>query len=127
MALGRLHEYRTAHPKGNRVPADNAVVTDKNERRDVVLLYANRTADEIAYREIFDEAEKKIGMKTIYFTTSTDGRITPEHIKKEIPDYRARIFYISGTRAMVMSFEKILGELGVPRAHIKIDFFPGFA
>jgi ferredoxin-NADP reductase len=100
---------------------------DKNERRDVVLLYSNRTSAEIAYREVFDEAERKLGMKTVYVTTSIDGRITPAFVKKEIPDYRERIFYVSGTRAMVVTMEKTLHELGIPRSHIKIDFFPGFA
>jgi ferredoxin-NADP reductase/Na+-translocating ferredoxin:NAD+ oxidoreductase RnfD subunit len=100
---------------------------DKNERRDVVLLYSNRSAGEIAYREIFDEAERKIGMRTIYVNTGMDGRITPELIKEKIPDYRQRAFYVSGTRTMVTLFERILHhELGVPRMHIKIDFFPGF-
>jgi len=102
-------------------------LVDKNDRRDVVLLYSNRTQNEIAYRETFDEAREKIDMKTVYVNTSTDGRITPELVKKEIPDYRKRQFYISGTRAMVVDCEKILHELGVPRTHIKIDFFPGFA
>jgi ferredoxin-NADP reductase/Na+-transporting NADH:ubiquinone oxidoreductase subunit NqrB len=102
-------------------------LVDKNERRDVVLLYSNRTTAEIAYREVFDEAQKKLGMKTVYIATGTQGRVTPERVKKEIPDYRKRMFYISGTRAMVVAFEKALHDLGVPKTHIKIDFFPGFA
>jgi ferredoxin-NADP reductase len=37
------------------------------------------------------------------------------------------MFYISGTHAMTNAFKKTLTEMGVPRTHIKIDFFPGFA
>jgi ferredoxin-NADP reductase len=55
------------------------------------------------------------------------GRIDAALIKREIPDYRDRIFYISGTHAMVASFTHTLHALGIPRAHIKTDFFPGFA
>ena len=45
----------------------------------------------------------------------------------EIPDYRDRIFYISGTHAMVSSMETTLHRMGIPRKQIKTDFFPGFA
>jgi glycine betaine catabolism B len=101
-------------------------LVDRSEKRDVILLYSNRTAGDITYREVFDEAAQKIGMKTVY-TLSSEEKITAETIQKEIPDYKTRIFYISGTQAMTNSFKDILMSLGVPRAHIKIDFFPGFA
>jgi ferredoxin-NADP reductase/Na+-translocating ferredoxin:NAD+ oxidoreductase RnfD subunit len=116
--------------------ADN----NKDERRNVVLLYSNRTTAEIAYQNVFDEAAQKIGMKTIYTTTAEGtpekeslygtyhhGRITTDLIRQEIPDYRERMFYVSGTHAMTTAFEKTLTEMGVARSHIKIDFFPGFA
>jgi ferredoxin-NADP reductase len=111
-------------------------LSDRGEKRDVVLLYSNRLVSEITYAETFDEAEKTIGMKTIYAITDTkesssrkihNGRIDAALIKREIPDYQNRIYYLSGPRGMVMAFEKTLSELGVPLTHIKIDFFPGFA
>ncbi len=55
------------------------------------------------------------------------GFITKEFISHEIPDYKERIFNLSGPNAMVTAFNKTLLELGVPRRHIKTDFFPGFA
>jgi ferredoxin-NADP reductase/Na+-translocating ferredoxin:NAD+ oxidoreductase RnfD subunit len=101
-------------------------LSDREEKRDVVMLYSNRTAEDIAYREVFNEAADKIGMRTIYALTS-GGRVTAEMIQKEIPDYRERTFYISGTQAMTHAFKEMLITLGVSRAQIKIDFFPGFA
>jgi ferredoxin-NADP reductase len=105
---------------------------NKKDRRDVVLFYSNHTAAEVAYRDVFDAAAKKIGMKTVYaITKPEDGspgtRITANLIRREVPDYRERIFYISGTHAMTTAFEKTLAEMDVPRSHIKVDFFPGFA
>ncbi len=94
---------------------------------DIILLYSNHSASEVAYRDVFDEAARTIDLKTIYVNTETDGRLDGARVEREIPDYRERTFYISGTHAMVVSFEKILRELGVPRGHIKTDFFPGFA
>jgi ferredoxin-NADP reductase len=101
-------------------------LSDHDERRDIVLLYSNREATEVAYREIFDEATKTIGLKTIYIATETGQRIDAAFIEREIPDYRARMFYISGPRAMIVAFEKTLHDMAVPRSHIKTDFFPGF-
>jgi ferredoxin-NADP reductase len=107
---------------------------DRGEKRDAILFYSNRNADEVAYRDVFDDAARKIGMRTIYLTTgsgtpNTNGgkRLTADTIKKEIPDYGERIFYLSGTHAMTNAFEKTLRGMGIPRAQIKTDFFPGFA
>jgi ferredoxin-NADP reductase len=47
-------------------------------------------------------------------------------IMSEIPDYEDRIFYLSGPRSMVEAFSDLLSQIGVPRSHIKKDFFPGF-
>jgi ferredoxin-NADP reductase/Na+-translocating ferredoxin:NAD+ oxidoreductase RnfD subunit len=112
-------------------------LTDMGEKRDVTLFYSNRTNDEISYREIFGEAEAAWGLKTVYAVTDANqpapahngvhGRIDAELIKRTIPDYRERMFYISGTHAMVSTFKKTLAELGIPRTQIKTDFFPGFA
>jgi ferredoxin-NADP reductase/Na+-translocating ferredoxin:NAD+ oxidoreductase RnfD subunit len=107
---------------------------DRGEKRNAILFYSNRNADEIAYRDVLDDARGKIGMRTIYITTgggasnvNGSNRLTADTIKKEIPDYRERMFYLSGTHTMTNAFEKTLREMDVPRANIKTDFFPGFA
>ncbi len=112
-------------------------ITDTGEKRDAVLFYSNRTRAEISYREVFDEANAVWGLKTIYAFTDeaspvtmpneAKGRVDVSLIERVVPDYRERTFYISGTHAMVSAFKKTLNELGVPRAQIKTDFFPGFA
>jgi glycine betaine catabolism B len=107
--------------------SDRAGEKAGGKQPDLVLLYSNRTPAEIAYREVFDEAARTIGLKTVYVNTATDGRLDAARIEREVPDYRERMFYISGTRAMVVTFEKALHDLGIPRTHIKTDFFPGFA
>lgn len=110
---------------------------DNNEKRDITLLYSNKTIEDISYKEIFEEAESKLGIKTIYAVTDTKegitdtniraGFINADLIKKEIPNYIEKIFYISGPHGMVNAFEKTLQEMGVKNKNIKIDFFPGFA
>jgi len=110
---------------------------DINESRDIVLCYANKTEDEIAYRDIFDDAQKRFGTKVIYTLTDKQsipanwsgavGRIDEEMIKREIPDYKERLFYLSGPQTMVNSYEKVLKHMKVPHKNIKKDFFPGLA
>lgn len=110
---------------------------DKGEKRPVTVLYSNRTASEIAYRDVFDRAERELGVKTVYTLTDTKnipkdwdghaGHINEAMVAKEIPDYKERTFYISGPRSMVVACEKVLGGMGIKKSRIKTDFFPGFA
>lgn len=100
---------------------------DQDEKRDIILLYSNKTAKDIVYKALFNQANKKLGIKTIYINTETEGFIDDKKIKKEVPDFKDRIFYISGPHSMVDAFEKTLKEMGLSNRQIKIDFFPGYA
>lgn len=110
---------------------------DTNDTRDTVLLYANKTEGEICYRDLFDTAEHTLAHFKARYTLTGDstratwsglnGQFTPDILSREIPDYKERIFYISGPRGMVVAYVSILRSMGVPRYHIKTDFFPGFA
>lgn len=110
---------------------------DKNEPRDIILFYSAKTAPEIIYRDVFDEAQRRLGIKTVYVLTdeqktplnfqSEIGYLSPEMIMRQVPDWSQRTFYLSGPRSMVLSFEESLKTIGVPGSNIKIDYFPGFA
>jgi ferredoxin-NADP reductase len=105
---------------------------DKGEKRDIVLFYSNRTAADVVYEEIFNEASDKLGIKTVYAITDPkspgySGAINDHMITSEAPDYEERYFYISGPHAMVVGFQQTLKDLGVRKSHMKTDFFPGFA
>lgn len=110
---------------------------DTKEKRQIALLYSNRLASEIAYKDIFDEANKELGIKTIYTLTDEEnipnnwtgekGRINSDMIMRNIPDYLERIFYLSGPHTMIEAFEKVLKDMNVKNKNIKKDFFPGLA
>ena len=108
---------------------------DTNDTRPTAILYANKTASEVAYKDLFDEAQQKLGAKVVYALSDErapvagyySGKIDAALIAKEVPDYRDRTFYISGPHGMVEAFKDTLSQMGVPRWHIKVDFFPGFA
>lgn len=96
----------------------------QKENRDIVLLYSVSTEGEVAFKEIFDDGAK-IGLKSYYVYTEKEGFIDKEMIKKRVPDYKDRVFYISGPEPMVDAFKKILVSMGVKR--VKTDFFPGYS
>lgn len=112
-------------------------LVDTHEMRDIVTFYANKTLDDIAYTDVFDEAFEELAIPTVYTLTDTTsipdtwkgerGAIDGAMIQRHVPDYTHRIFYISGPHGMVTAFEAMLSGMGVPRSNIKTDFFPGFA
>jgi ferredoxin-NADP reductase/Na+-translocating ferredoxin:NAD+ oxidoreductase RnfD subunit len=108
---------------------------DRKEQRPLIVLYGNEKTDEIAYAEVFDRADRELGTKTVYAIADEaqlrpnmhGGLIDAALIRREVPDYKERTFYISGPRTMVLRFRRVLRELGIARSRIREDFFPGFA
>ena len=108
---------------------------DKDEHRSIVLLYINKTPADVAYHQTLTRAEEEIGLETIYSFTRLDaipkelqnavGKIDAAVIRREVPDYRERTFYISGAQGMVATFTRMLEDMDVSARNIKTDFFPG--
>jgi ferredoxin-NADP reductase len=109
-------------------------VIDTGEKRNIVLLYSNKTVDEIAYADVFSIAQQQ-GMRVYYTLTDREhipaswqgyvGRVDAAMLKQAIPDYQDRHFYLSGPHAMVQGYEQVLHQLGVKKSMIKKDYFPG--
>ncbi len=109
---------------------------EREERRDIILLYFNKREAEIAYRDIFDKAGGEIGLKMVYVLTDREhvpegwkggvGKFDEAMLVKAVPDFRERIFYLSGPNALVNSYRGILIRAGVSRGSIKSDFFAGY-
>ncbi len=97
-------------------------LADNNEKRDIVLIYSNKSEDEIIYKDVFEN-----NVRTIYINTQIQGRLTTEQIEQYIPDFAQRKFYLSGPHSMVSAFEKNVAKLGLGSESIITDFFPGFA
>lgn len=110
---------------------------DTHDARSIVLLYACQTVADIAYRDIFDAATRELNLKAVYVLGDEQrlpadwagerGRITPELITRQIPDYAERLFYISGPEAMVNAYRRLLRSMGIASRRIKTDYFPGYA
>lgn len=107
---------------------------DTGQKRDITLLYSNKTPADIVFKDLYDDASAKVGFKVVYVLTDPappgwqgdSGFIDEAMIKQEVPDWQRRTFYVSGPEPMVEAFEKMLGEMGISEAHLKRDFFPGY-
>jgi ferredoxin-NADP reductase len=53
-------------------------------------------------------------------------RIDQTTIQQLVPNLKKPLFYISGPEPMVESMGKMLQKIGVPKNHIKQDWFPGY-
>lgn len=107
---------------------------DTGEKRDIILFYSNKTKSDIAFHSLFDTATNSLGLKVVYTITDDipkdwrgrTGFINPQMIVEEVPDYKKRVFYISGPEPMVEAFEKMIATMGIADSAIKRDFFPGY-
>lgn len=105
---------------------------DSDKQHDTVLYYCNNTKEEIAYSDIFSTAAKAFPFRVVNVLAKEDapspyekGYVTAEMIKRQTPDYLERTWYISGPPGMVSAYATLLRSMGIPRKHIKKDFFPG--
>lgn len=96
-------------------------LVDRNEKRDVVLLYSARTEQDFVFGDVFDRAESA-GIRTVRVA----GIIPEDRVKSEIPDFLDRTFYLSGPNVMVESYARMLRSFGVRRGRIHTDYFPGY-
>ena len=109
---------------------------DAHRPRPITLFYGAPTVSDFAYQEIWDQAERKLGIRTIRIVEKTDGmprgwaglvgRIQPEMIRTCAPHHRKAIFYISGPNVMVDAVQGMLRKMGIPDSQIKTDFFSGY-
>ncbi|MCX6782572.1 MAG: FAD-binding oxidoreductase [Candidatus Levybacteria bacterium] len=99
---------------------------DRKESRVITLIYSVKTETDAVYMDLFNQASREIGLKSIVNVSDRTGFITGEMVTKEVPDYKERIFYLSGPHRMIDGFKKTLSDLGVLSNQIKTDYFPGY-
>lgn len=107
------------------------------EKWDAVVIFANWKVEDIAYTSLLREAWERLGIRTVYALSAIEtvpadwtgrvGFVDSRLIQEEVPDYRERMFYVSGPRVMVTAARKAIAALGVRSARIRTDYFPGFA
>lgn len=89
------------------------------------LLYANRSEDNIPFKEEFESLAKKHPEFKITYIIDPE-KLNEETLKKYLPDLAIPIFYVSGPEPMVDSLGETLKSLGVAEDRLKQDWFPGY-
>jgi ferredoxin-NADP reductase len=105
---------------------------------DIVLVYANRTEEDIAFHEdLIEMAAGNPRLRVVYtLDTPRDGAawkgrtgvINGTLVREELPDFGERFFYLCGRPKMVDALRAMLAdELHVPGERIIWESFPGYA
>ena len=81
-------------------------LSDRGEKRDVVLLFSSSREDQVVFQDVLEEAAQKVGLKvTITLTdmeniragwTGKSGLIDAAMIREVVPDASRRLFFVSG-------------------------------
>ncbi len=110
---------------------------DNRQSRNIVLFYAVSDPKQIVYKNVLNDA-KEYGLKVVYVLSPTPGEevpkswsgevgfITADMIKQHVLDYDKRQYYISGPNGMVIANKRTLRSMGIPRDHIRTDYFSGY-
>ena len=107
-------------------------LTASGERRDIVLVYAVSSSEELAYAEelaasglpvLVTAPTAPVGMPASWEYLGP-GRLDASLLASRVPDLTSRTAYVSGPPALVTSLTRQLRELGVRR--IRTDYFSGY-
>jgi ferredoxin-NADP reductase len=106
---------------------------DKKLPTSIIMLYSNKTEDEIVFRdelEAMQKSDANIVIKNV-LTREPDwkglkGHIDSDMIKSQIPDYKERVFYICGPPSMNAALKKALEGLNLREDQIKLEDFTGY-
>lgn len=104
-----------------------AILLDLDHRErpvNVTLLYANRSPD-VAYKGELEALAAKHPRLTIHYVVAPE-QITEQAIRQMVPDLSRPMFYVSGPEPMVEAVGQMVAAMGLPAAHVKQDFFPGY-
>jgi ferredoxin-NADP reductase len=108
--------------------------TDMHLDANIVLIYSNKTENDLAFIKELDEMmHNNSNLKIVYTLTRASEswagrreRISENMIISEIPDYMERHFYICGPPEMVKSMEEVLNAMNIPKDMVKKEELSGY-
>jgi predicted ferric reductase len=93
------------------------------ENADIVLVYATRTQTETAFMTELAKLSRRPRMQVVYIFEDVQGRLTPELLAQNVPDFAAREAFICGPAGMMIALRHQLREAGVPEDLIHSERF----
>jgi glycine betaine catabolism B len=104
-----------------------AILLDLDHRElpiNATLLYANRAPD-FVYKAEMDRLAGRHPDLVVRYLVSPE-RVTQRTIRAAAADLTKSTFHVSGPEPFVEALGSMLTGLGVPDAHLKRDYFPGY-
>jgi len=107
----------------------------RNLATDILLVYSNRTAEEIAFRAELDQWKKERDNFTLIYTLTDcepqdpvcrQGRIDKELLTDIIKNYPDRTMFLFGPPGMVGAMQGLCDEVGCEKEKIKTENFTGY-
>lgn len=100
-------------------------MADRGDRRPVLLIDANRTYDDVIFREELESLGKRLRLTVTHVLEEPPpgwdgerGRLSIDTIRRAVPaPYSAHEYFICGPEPMMDAAEAALAALGVPMSH----------
>jgi predicted ferric reductase len=106
-------------------------MADREDARPVVLVYANRDWEGIAFREALDELTQRMNLTVVHVLEhpppgwkGETGYVTGEVLSRSLPPgFRRFQFFICGPEPMMDAAERTLLDIGVPGERVHTERF----
>jgi len=93
-------------------------LTDSNEKRNIHLIYAAKSQEEVAFQSLFENYGVKLNIII--------GKLEADMIAKLAGPSAGKTFYLSGPEPLVEALNKDLPNFGIDPNQIITDYFPGY-
>jgi predicted ferric reductase len=106
-------------------------MADRGDVRPVLLIYADKVWDKVAYREELEELEERMDLTTVYVLEEPhdewegeSGFVTADLLERHVPEEGfSRTFFLCGPEPMMDAVHEALRERDVPEAQIQMERF----
>ncbi len=106
-------------------------MADRGDPRPVMLIYAEKEWEDVAFRKDIDALKEKVDLEVHYVIQNPPdgwegetGMVTGDMLERRLPEEKyKRIVFLCGPPAMMESVHKALLEHGVPEAHVQMEHF----
>lgn len=88
-----------------------SMLSSLNADHEAVLLYFNRGAEHVLFRDELDKLVQRGNIRLVYILdTDADGRYSRAQLERHVPDFKGRAIYACAPRVMLDLIEKDLRE-----------------
>lgn len=101
----------------------------KNMPNKIILLYSNKTVDDIIYRDELEALGQRENITVIQSLTKKipeqwkgiRGRLNKDAILSHVEGPKKKLWYVCGPPPMVQSVKEMLADIGVPEQRLRIE------